>query len=130
MKRFALLITLLALCMPAMGAKLPSHTFSGSYDWSDGGSDELSAEFKSDGDDRWKVKFKFKWNGKNHTWKGSAKGSLTEDGKVIGKVDSGMGNRIWSFEADLAGNTLSGKHTEITGGKTYETGTFRISVER
>ncbi len=127
MRRTILTLAILALLLTALAARPAAQTFSGSYDWSDGGSDELSAEFRPDGEDRWKVTFRFKWNGKDHSWKGEATGSLSEDGTVSGTVDSGMGRRVWSFEAQLSGETLTGKHTEVTGGKKYETGTFSLA---
>lgn len=99
--------------------------FIGSYDWSDGGSDDLSAVFTPDGDGNWKVEFTFRFSGKKNVWKGDATGSLDEGGKLSGT--SGWGNRSWEFEAKLKDGVLVGNHTEIRrGGSRYNTGTFEL----
>ena len=78
------LLLVMGLCLglgfagsEAKEKKAKNQKFSGSYDWKQGGSDELTAEFKPDGEDRWKVTFRFRWGGNDNSWKGSAEGSWT-----------------------------------------------------
>lgn len=102
-----------------------SQTFTGSYDWSDGRVDDLTAEFKPDGADTWKVKFDFRWNGQSHNWTGTAKGSLAEGSQLTGTATDGY--RKWVFEASIEDGVMSGSHREIREGrKPYESGTFAI----
>ncbi len=110
---------------PATGAADTVEQFAGTYDWSDGGSDELTSEFKPTGDDSWKVKFRFRFSGKRNTWKGTAKGSLAEGGTISGTA--GWKGRTWEFEATVESGVLRGSHTEILkGGKRYDTGSFEM----
>lgn len=100
-------------------------TFTGEYQWADGGSGELTAVFKPEGDDRWKVKFKFRFGGKSHNWSGTAVGSLTTNGTVTGTAE--WGKRTWEFDATLEDGTLRGSHTETTGERRYDTGSFALA---
>ena len=100
-------------------------TLRGSYDWKDGGSDDLSADFEPDGDDRWMVTFRFRWNDRDHTWSGTAEGSLEDGSKLTGTATSG--NRNWVFEAGIEDGVMRGTHTEIQkSGKEYNTGSFEL----
>lgn len=126
--RIALACTVLILSSPAVPAADPaSAVFTGEYDWSQGGSDELSAEFEPDGDNgRWKVAFRFLFNGRKDTWKGEAEGSLEEGGTIEGTVESDMRGRTWVFRATLEGGVLSGTHAEIRGGGESPSGSFTL----
>jgi hypothetical protein len=101
-------------------------TFSGSYAWSQGGSDRLSVEFKPDGESRWEVTFRFRFNGRSQTWKGTAQGSLTDGSTLSGTATSG--SRNWVFEAGIEDGVMHGTHREIKRGRSrYPTGTFELS---
>lgn len=123
MRKICLALALLLVAVPATAGK--AVTFNGSYDWSDGGSDELSAEFKPTGDDEWKVTFRFRWNGNSKTWKGRATGSLEDGGTLEGT--SGWNGRSWEFTARIEDGVMKGSHTETkSGGERYSTGTFEL----
>ena len=103
----------------------PVERLSGSYDWSDGGSDELSATFKPDGAGRWEIEFSFRFSGKKNKWRGSATGSLDEGGQLSGT--SSWRGREWEFEAEMKDGVLRGEHAEIRpGGDRYGTGSFEL----
>lgn len=113
----------LALIFGVAGAG-DTQNFSGSYDWSSGGSDTLSAEFTPDGENQWKVRFQFRWSDKDHTWRGTATGSLEEGTSVTGTAN--YNSRNWVFEGTITDGVMSGTHTEIRGEENYSTGTFEI----
>jgi hypothetical protein len=122
----AVALLALALCLPALAAENQAEAFTGTYDWKQGGKDELSAEFTPEGEDSWKVRFSFRWDGESRTWQGTAKGSLEDGGKLSGTATSG--GREWEFEAKVSEGVMRGSHTELkNGGKRYDTGSFEIS---
>lgn len=126
-KAVFLLVILFAIsATAAMSAKkAPAQRFNGSYDWSDGGSGELSAIFKPNGEGSWKVEFSFRFSGKKNNWKGRASGSLDEGGKLSGS--SGWSGRNWEFEAEIENGVMRGTHTEIKpNGDRYSTGSFEL----
>ena len=122
----AVALLALAVCLPALAEKKAAQTFTGTYDWKQGGKDELSAEFTPKGEDSWKVQFRFRWDGESRSWQGTAKGSLEDGGKLTGTATSG--GREWEFEAKVSEGVMRGSHTELkNGGKRYDTGSFEIS---
>ena len=121
----ALALTALVPLPTPAGDQAETTTFSGSYDWKDGGSDELSVEFVPDGEETWKVKFRFRWNGDRKTWKGTAQGTLADGSELSGTATSG--NRNWTFVASISDGVMLGSHEEIrSGGGGYKTGTFEL----
>ena len=131
LKKTVYLAALLALLIPATIATAghaadSSRTFRGTYDWFDGGSGPLSAEFEPDGDGEWKVRFRFEFSKNQNTWKGAAQGSLEEGSKITGTAS--WKGRNWVFDAMLEDGTLRGTHTEIRKDNSkYETGTFKLA---
>ena len=121
----ALTIAVLALAAGVAPADAGPQTFTGIYDWSDGDIGSLKAEFTPDGEAAWKVKFDFNWQGQDHTWTGTAKGSLADGTEVTGTATDG--NRNWVFEGSVKDGVMSGSHREMREGrKPYESGTFEI----
>ena len=122
----ALTIAVLILAAgAAMSNEHGAQTFVGTYDWSDGDIGTLKAEFEPDGEATWKVKFDFNWHGQDHTWTGTAKGSLADGSEVTGTATDG--NRNWVFEGSVQDGVMSGSHREIREGRDpYESGTFDI----
>ena len=119
-------LALLAVPAAAAAAEREAATFTGTYDWKQGGSDELSAEFTPDGPDRWKVTFRFRFDGKERTWKGTAEGSLNDGTKVTGTARNKKKNFEW--KATVEAGVMRGRHTEIfDGGRKFATGTFEVS---
>lgn len=99
--------------------------FTGHYDWRDGGKDDLTIEFEPDGDGRWKVRFRFEFDGRGNTWKGSAEGALEDGSRVTGTAK--WKSRKWTWSATLEDGVMRGTHTELTSrSKTYRTGTFEL----
>ena len=126
MRSTILAMALFLAVLPASADRAEPVTFTGEYQWKQGGDDTLIAEFTPDGDDRWKVKFRFDWSGNNYTWKGDASGPLTEGSEFSGTARSKDGRREWRFSGTLESGVLRGKHTETTDGRSYETGTFEL----
>jgi len=124
MRKLMIAVALSCILAVAPVAAQDPQTFSGSYDWSSGGSDELIAEFTPDGDSQWKVNFSFRWSDKDHSWKGTASGSLEEGTTVRGTAT--YNSRNWTFEATITDGVMSGVHTEVRGDDTFDTGTFTI----
>ena len=118
-----ILLTSLALVAAVLIGS--SETFTGTYDWNQGGKDELRAEFTPSGENSWNVKFKFRFSGRNNTWKGTAEGSLADGGELTGTATNG--SRNWIFEASIRNGVMKGVHTEIQRGNEYKTGTFELS---
>ena len=108
------------------GEKASKQTFSGEYQWSQGGDGALEAEFRPNGENQWKIKFRFKFNKKNYTWKGTASGSL-EDGTEVQGTAKGGGGRIWEFEGAIQDGLLIASHAERWDGELQQPGTFKIS---
>ena len=129
MKRILLLAIVLLLPGLLMGtaqARKDTTTFEGRYDWSQGGGDELRADFRPDGEDRWKVAFRFRFSGRKETWTGTAQGGLTDGSKLTGTAK--MGSRNWIFDAEIKDGVMRGSHREVKrSGREYPTGTFEIS---
>ena len=92
---------LLATALPAAAEKAEKVNFSGEYQWKQGGNDRLAAEFTPDGDERWKVKFRFDWSGNSYTWKGDIAGPLTEGSEFNGTARSKDGRREWRISGTL-----------------------------
>lgn len=123
-----LAITLLLIVLGSSAAQdgKTAEKFSGKYDWSAGGTDKLSADFEPDGKGSWKVTFHFRFNGRNETWKGTAKGSL-DDGSTLDGTAT-FRKRNWIFEAGIENGVMRGSHREIKrSGREYPTGTFELS---
>lgn len=119
-------VVALAIAGIAATADPPSQVFTGHYDWRDGGRDELTAAFEPDGDEQWKVEFRFEFDGRRNTWKGSAEGSLEDGSEMTGTA--AWRSRKWTWSASLEDGVMRGTHTELKSrGKTYETGTFELS---
>lgn len=107
-------------------ARKNTKTFEGRYEWSQGGSDKLRADFRPDGENRWDVAFRFNFSGRKETWTGTAEGSLADGSKLTGTATSG--GRNWIFEARIEDGVMRGEHREVKrGGRQYATGTFEIS---
>ena len=122
----AIVLLLLGLGVGTAQARKDTTTFQGRYDWSQGGGDELRADFRPDGENRWKVAFRFQFSGRKETWSGSAQGSLTEGSTLTGTAT--MGSRNWVFDAAIKDGVMSGSHREVKrSGREYTTGTFEIS---
>jgi hypothetical protein len=107
-------------------ARKDTTTFEGRYDWSQRGGDELRADFRPDGKGHWTVAFRFRFNGREETWSGTAQGSLSDGSTLTGTAR--MGSRNWIFDAEIEDGVMRGSHREVKrSGREYTTGTFEIS---
>ena len=100
----------------------------GSYQWEAGGSKDspLRATFTSTGEpDQWTVAFYFRFQGKSHTYRGTANGSL-DNGELAGTVQNENRGRTWSFRGTSRDGTFTGTHSEKFGGSWSETGTLEL----
>lgn len=121
-----LTVVLAAAGITALHAASEPQSFSGRYDWSDGGRDDLRIEFEPKGDGAWSVTFRFRFDGRSNTWKGTAQGSLDDGSELTGTAR--WRSRRWSWKATIDDGVMSGTHTELRSrGRTYETGTFVVS---
>lgn len=122
----ALIAVFLAVSpLAAAPAGPPAEVFSGVYDWRSGGRDDLRLEFEPNGNGSWRVTFRFDFDGRKYTWKGTAEGSL-EDGSALTGTASSR-SRKWTWDATLEEGVLRGRHREVRSrGRTYETGTFEL----
>ena len=134
-KRFLMWTTLLLfVCAFAQNTFAKDVKLKGSYKWvktkgSTGG--DFTATFTPDGDNKWKVEFKFDWKKKPHTYTGTATGSV-KDGKLEGKVLNDDKKRTFTFTGTMKnGKMTDGTHTEIRkkGGKESVTDTGTILME-
>ncbi|MEO1084651.1 MAG: hypothetical protein AAFY88_10435 [Acidobacteriota bacterium] len=121
---------LLAFCALACVDVAAAQTYSGSYDWSYGGSGSLAASFTpagqaENGAPAWDVTYKFTFNGKDYTWKGTAEGALEEGASVSGTARGSR--RDWVFNGTVKDGVLAGDHAEMKrSGKKSRSGTFSI----
>ena len=100
--------------------------FRGTYDWNNGGSDKLIAEFRPDADGQWKVTFKFRFDKIFNSWQGSATGDLTEGGEVSGTTSWEETGRTWVFRGTIEEGVFSGTHAEVREDKEVASGTFTL----
>lgn len=125
-KSVLILALITAGALSSIGAiATTSQSFDGRYSWSSGGSDRLSAEFTPDGDGAWKVRFDFRFDNKDNTWYGTAKGDLEEGAEVSGTTR--WRGRTWTFDAHIDEGVMYGTHVEIRGRKERRSGTFEMS---
>ena len=123
----ALVATVILIASGIALADDPATTLNGEYVWSGpGAKGGLEAVFTKTGDNTWSVDFNFTFRGKDHTYSGSAEGSLT-DGKLAGTVQNESKARTFTFEGAFADGKFSGTHAETTGGEPIDTGTITLS---
>lgn len=125
MRRFAL--PLLALCLllsaPAPGADAEGgRTLRGEYR-SNHGDGPVKATFTPSGDRLWNVRFDFTFNGRSHTYEGTAEGSFAE-GRLQGRVENEYGRRTFAFRGEFENGTFRGSHAEVRRGREAPTGTL------
>lgn len=132
MKRIALLLALalttvlVSATVVADSTKPMEKTLTGEYHWTN--ADEkgaLKAVFKPTGDDTWDVSFYFQFRDKDHTYSGTATGSLS-DGSLSGTVKNENERRTFTFEGTTTAGNFEGKHAETTGGGERRTGTLAL----
>jgi hypothetical protein len=130
MKRAALLVIALTmiLAIPThQTVATDSQTLMGTYIWGAVGTEsDLEAIFSPTGDERWTVDFHFNFRGQDHTYSGTAEGSLTE-GALQGTVKNDSKRRTFTFEGSFSEGVFTGTHAEVEDGKAIDTGTMALS---
>ncbi|MEO1365749.1 MAG: hypothetical protein AAFX50_01140 [Acidobacteriota bacterium] len=118
-RRFPVILRVLcALAGVALVSAAPAaaQSFSGSYDWSSGGSGSLAATFAPAGETAggapaWEVTFDFTFYGKDHTWKGTAEGAFEEGATITGTARGSR--RDWVFTGTFEDGVLAGEHAQL-----------------
>lgn len=128
MKRIALLLALAltAALVPAALVADGEKTMTGQYHWTNANErGSLEAVFTPTGEDTWDVSFFFKFNDQDHTYSGTATGSLT-DGSLAGTVQNENKRRTFTFTGTTRSGSFTGRHAETTGGGERRTGTLTL----
>lgn len=121
------------LTLTALGASAAAGTddtvMQGEYFWKDGGErGAVSATFQPSGDRRWNVEFHFRFDGRDHTYTGTAEGAVGE-GSLAGTVQTENGRRTFSFRGTVRNGAFEGTHSETGRGREYPTGTLSMKVK-
>lgn len=85
----------------------------------------LRAVFTPTGERTWDVVFYFKFNGRDHQYKGIAEGGLRE-GSLSGRVENEGGRRTFTFRGAFEKGTFKGEHFEISRGREVKTGSLTL----
>ena len=129
MKR-VLILCACALASFAFTAPAPDGdvTMNGSYLWTynNGKPGDLRAVFTPNGEGKFNVSFYFKFDGQNHTYTGTAEGSL-DNGALKGSVTNENKRRTFTFEGTCTNGKFEGNHAETTKGRAGRTGTMKLS---
>lgn len=121
----ALLAALIMAPGQAIGAD-EKRTLKGTFEWTDGGSKgDLEAVFTPAGEGVWEVDFHFEFQGKPHTYSGTAEGTLA-GGALKGRVLNESKKRTFTFTGDFAEGEFRGTHAEIGADGAHPTGSLTL----
>ena len=101
-----------------------SRTLEGEYRSGDGDG-PVRATFTPTGIGLWDVVFDFTFNGRRHTYHGTAEGSFTE-GRLSGRVKNEYGRRTFTFRGEYEDGVFRGRHAEVARGREVPTGSLRL----
>ena len=120
---FALLLT-----APTLYAG-ESQTLEGEFVWKRSDKEipgALEAVFEPTGENTWNVSFHFTFRDKEHTYTGTAEGSLTE-GELHGRVMTDAEEPSpFEFEGSFTDGQFSGTHASLRTGEAQPTGTMTL----
>ncbi len=119
------------LFMGFVGAGEPNTTtLKGSYVWSHIPNEpgNLKAVFTPKGDGEYTVSFYFKFDGVDHVYSGTAKGSL-QNGNLAGEVKNENKRRTFTFSGMCKEGAFSGSHSEIRRNGERKTGTLTLTAK-
>lgn len=86
----------------------------------------LEAVFSATGEERWSVEFYFNFDGRDHTYVGTARGSLSE-GLLQGRVQNESRQRTFTFRGEFENGKFKGTHAEVDRrGRSQRTGTLTL----
>lgn len=121
-----LMVTLACVTVPVAA---PAETMEGQYHWKDG--DErgpVSAVFEKSGENVWTVEFRFRFDGRDHLYTGTAAGKL-DAGDLAGTVQNENGRRTFTFRGTVREGRFEGTHAETTRGRTSQTGSLWLRTK-
>lgn len=120
-------LILLGLLAFPLCSSADQQSLEGTYHWTDADArGTLQAELESTGTDAWTIAFKFRFNGQDHVYRGTATGSL-DGGDFSGTVETENQSRTFRFAGRFVDGAFSGTHAEIRrGGRESKTGTLTL----
>ncbi len=77
---------------------------------------------------RFDVVFYFRFNGRNHEYRGTAEGRLGPDGELAGRVQNESRQRTFTFQGEFRNGVLEGTHFEIGRRGERKTGTLMLEI--
>lgn len=116
--------------MGFVGAGEPTTTtLTGSYIWTRAGDKEgdLKAVFTAKSDNEYSVSFYFKFEGVDHVYSGTAKGSL-KNGELAGEVKDEKKEHTFTFAGMCKEGAFSGTHHVISEKGENKTGTLTLTT--
>lgn len=118
----------LLLLAVSAGAKTEStKTLTGEYFWTQNDTrGPLEATFTPQSEGVWKVEFEFEFDGKQHVYLGTARGSL-EEGALEGEVRNREDKVTFTFEGTFEDGTFEGTHASMRSGSPSRTGTLILA---
>lgn len=125
---FLLVLTALLLASPLLAGETETQTLTGEFVWERDDKDiagPLKAVFEPTGENMWDVSFYFTFDDKDHIYKGTAQGSLTE-GELNGEVLSdGEEQHPYKFSGTFAEDgSFAGIHHFMGGDEARKTGSI------
>ena len=101
-------------------------TLKGTWEWNDAGkTGDLEAVFTPTGEGKWDVAFHFEFRGEQHTYAGTAEGTLA-GGDLKGRVSNENKKRTWTFTGTFTEGEFHGTHAEIVDKGEHATGTLTL----
>lgn len=119
------------LFMGFVGAGEPTTTtFTGSYIWTrpEAKEGDLKAVFTTKGDGVYEVSFYFVFEGVDHVYSGTAKGSL-KNGKLAGEVKDEKKEHTFTFAGMCKEGAFSGTHHVLNEKGENKTGTLTLTKQ-
>jgi len=103
-------------------------TMTGEYYWEEGHNEGVLKKviFEPTGESTWDVAFYFSFRGRDHIYRGTAEGSLTQ-GALAGKVRNENEERSFTFKGEFKDGTFEGEHSEVDGSSSWSTGTMVLN---
>lgn len=120
---FLLGVTGLTFEAPLLASE--TRTAKGQYVWNDDSPGAIEATFTPASEGNFAVDFRFRFDGRDRHWRGTAEGSL-EAGELRGTVREGR--RTFRFSGKVAEGVFRGRHVEVYGDREEDTGSLTLTV--
>lgn len=119
-------VTALVMSMGLVTGADGKRTLKGSFEWTNSNkTGDLEAVFTPTGEGLWDVAFHFEFQGKPHTYTGTAEGTL-KGGELKGRVLNDAKNRTFTFSGTFTDGEFHGKHAEVDEDIEQPTGTLTL----